>query len=177
MQVDVEKPLATAIMIGRLEQQICYEGIQKMCFECGRLGHRKEYCPQVVRQGPSKSEAGLKEATETCSTSRDAHVPDECEEGTDDVLRDSEQGTEQTDVREGVYGPWIVVARRKNGMNPLRNGGTSIRQSKDIYNRNAEFVGEGNVDRAAVLGGLNKESKRKLSPPKILEKAQFASAV
>ena len=35
VQVDVEKPLATAIMIGRLEQQICYEGIHKMCFGCG----------------------------------------------------------------------------------------------------------------------------------------------
>ena len=49
MQVDVEKPLATAIMIGKLEKQICYEGIEKMCFECGRLGHRKEHCPHVVR--------------------------------------------------------------------------------------------------------------------------------
>ena len=48
MQMDVEKPLATAIMIGRLEQQICYEGIQKMCFECGCLGHRKEHCPHIV---------------------------------------------------------------------------------------------------------------------------------
>ena len=35
VQVDVEKPLATAIMIGRLEQQIGYEGIHKMCFGCG----------------------------------------------------------------------------------------------------------------------------------------------
>ena len=35
VQVDVEKPLATAIMIGRLEQLICYEGIHKMCFGCG----------------------------------------------------------------------------------------------------------------------------------------------
>nr|POE67859.1 hypothetical protein CFP56_62031 [Quercus suber] len=179
VQVDMEKPLATGIMIGRLEQQICYKGIQKMCFECGRLGHRKEYCPQVVRQGLSNSEAGLKEVTETCSSSRSAYVPDEsrCEEGTSDVLCDSEQSTEQADVHEGVYGPWIVVVCRKNGTKPLRSGGTSVRQSSETSNRNAEYVGKGNSDRAAVLDGLNRESKRKLSPQKFLEKAQFASAV
>ena len=49
VQVDVEKPLATAIMIGRLEQQICYEGIHKMCFGCGQLGHRKEKCPYIIQ--------------------------------------------------------------------------------------------------------------------------------
>nr|POE67861.1 hypothetical protein CFP56_62033 [Quercus suber] len=179
VQVDVEKPLATVIMIGRLKQQICYEGIQKMCFECGCLGHRKEYCPQDVWQGPLNSEAGLKKATETCSSSRSADVPDKSryEEGTSDVLRDSEQSTEQADVCEGVYRPWIVVVRRKNGTKPLRSGGTSVRQSSEMSNRNAEYVGKGNSDRVAVLDGLNRESKRKLSPQKFLEKAQFASTV
>ena len=35
VQVVVEKPLATVVMIGRLEQLICYERIHKMCFGCG----------------------------------------------------------------------------------------------------------------------------------------------
>ena len=69
VQVDVEKPLATAIMIGRLEQQICYEGIQKICFECGRLGHRKKHCPHIIRQGPSTSKAELKVALVEVSAS------------------------------------------------------------------------------------------------------------
>ena len=92
VQVDVDKPLATAILIGRLEQQICYEGIQKMCFECGRLGHKKEQCPHIVRHGPSSSEVGSKEAGETCFSSRVDHVPDEVRsgEGTSGVLLDSE---------------------------------------------------------------------------------------
>lgn len=49
IQVDVEKPLITAIMIGKLEQKISYEGIQKLCFGCGHIGHRKENCPYFVR--------------------------------------------------------------------------------------------------------------------------------
>jgi len=63
VQVDVEKPLVTAIRIGRREQQICYEGIYKLCFGCGRLGHRKEHCPHLIQQEPSPSEAGIKKVS------------------------------------------------------------------------------------------------------------------
>lgn len=42
VQIDVDKPLATAILIGNFEQLVCYEGIHKLCFGCGRMGHRKE---------------------------------------------------------------------------------------------------------------------------------------
>ena len=40
VQVDVEKPLVTTILIRKREQLVCYEGIHKLCFECGRIGHR-----------------------------------------------------------------------------------------------------------------------------------------
>nr|POE69895.1 uncharacterized protein CFP56_38102 [Quercus suber] len=49
VQVDVGKPLATTIMIGKLEQPISYEGLHKLCFGCGRMGHGKESCPYVIR--------------------------------------------------------------------------------------------------------------------------------
>ena len=31
VQIDVEKPLITALLIGNFEQTVIYEGIQKMC--------------------------------------------------------------------------------------------------------------------------------------------------
>ncbi|XP_030943405.1 uncharacterized protein LOC115968223 [Quercus lobata] len=179
VQVDVEKPLAIAIMIGKLEQQICYEGIQKMCFECGRLGHSKEHCPHVVWQGPSYSEAELKEAGETCFSSRSTHVPDKARrgEGTSGVMRDFEQSTEKVDVREEVYGPWIVVKRRKNSTNPLRSGGTLPRQGSGMNTRTTEYMEKGIADRAAGIDGSNRESKRKMSPQSFVDKARFASVV
>ena len=45
VQVDVIKPVAMAILIGKFEQPICYEGIHKLCFVYGRMGHKQEYCP------------------------------------------------------------------------------------------------------------------------------------
>nr|POF09979.1 hypothetical protein CFP56_39928 [Quercus suber] len=36
------------LLIGKFKQQVCYEGIQKLCFSCGRIGHRKEVCPYTI---------------------------------------------------------------------------------------------------------------------------------
>nr|POE67923.1 uncharacterized protein CFP56_72954 [Quercus suber]POE96988.1 uncharacterized protein CFP56_62297 [Quercus suber] len=48
IQVDVTKLLVTIIKIGKLEQLVCYEGIQKLCFDCGRVGHKLENCPYSI---------------------------------------------------------------------------------------------------------------------------------
>ncbi|XP_075669886.1 uncharacterized protein LOC142639621 [Castanea sativa] len=156
VQVDVEKPLATAIMIGRLEQQICYEGIHKLCFGCGRLGHRKEQCPYIIRQEPAASEM----RAEKCK-----------------VVAGSEQYTGQVDVHDSMYGPWIVVACRKNGTKLLKSGGTSPRQNSGFSFKDNGNMGKESLDRAVVLRGPSRDVKRNLSPPKLLDRAQIAAVV
>ena len=52
IQVDVDKLLITAVMIGKLQQTVTNEGIHNLCFECGRMGHRREFCPFVIRPVP-----------------------------------------------------------------------------------------------------------------------------
>ena len=49
VQIDIKKPLTIAVKIGRLEQPVNYEGIDKLYFSCGHIGHRQEYCPYIVR--------------------------------------------------------------------------------------------------------------------------------
>ena len=41
---------SNTILIGRFEQAVNYEGIQKLYFSYGRLGHLKEACPYTVRR-------------------------------------------------------------------------------------------------------------------------------
>ena len=179
VQVDVEKPLATAIMIGRLEQQICYEGIQKMCFGCGRIGHRKEQCPHIIRQETPVSETGEKKSSDTAAKSCSSHASDTARSGvgTSSEMASSEQCAERDVVHEGVYGPWVVVTRRKNGTKQLKSSGTSPKQSAGFRFRENGFVEKGGLDRAGGGNGPLKDTKRKMSPPLVLDKAHFVSVV
>nr|POE45061.1 hypothetical protein CFP56_24993 [Quercus suber] len=51
IQIDVNKPLVDTILIGCFEQSVTYEGIYKLCFTCGRVGHKVEACPYMIRHG------------------------------------------------------------------------------------------------------------------------------
>lgn len=48
IQVDVEKPLITNVLLGGIELPVSYEGINKLCFSCGQIGHRKDSCPYII---------------------------------------------------------------------------------------------------------------------------------
>ena len=106
MQIGVEKPLINTILIGKLEQQVSYEGIQNLCFACGRVGHRRELCPYVNR-GPGSPVRAVPEFFQgpvSPTQERHDHSPP----------TSSKNKTE--DVHEGDYRPWLVVSCKKAGL-------------------------------------------------------------
>ena len=113
IQIDIDKPLVNTILIGRFEQPVSYEGIQNLCFSCGRLGHRVEACPFTIRKGGEKMVPQ--------KDMQDDKVDDPCETHTPQVASQSASASSVTpDVceaaeAEGVYGPWMVVQRRFSG--------------------------------------------------------------
>ena len=128
IQVDVNKPLATAILIGKFEQPICYKGIHKLCFVCGRMGHTQEFCPQVVRQDlPIKKAKTVAEGErEVGSCNERVTNNDKSDQGpTESVLANEQMGD-----TDGRYGPWVVVTRKKNGTRSQRSGEVSMVQGK-----------------------------------------------
>ena len=49
VQVNLENPLIKLIRIGGIEQPVQYEGINALCFSCGRVGHKVDGCPYMAR--------------------------------------------------------------------------------------------------------------------------------
>ena len=121
----------------------------------------------------------MKEGGDTVLESRTSHVSDTPRSGvgTSSVVASSEQCAEQVEVYEGVYGPWVVVARGKNGTKQMKSGRTSPKQSNGFNPRDNLFAEKGSLDRTGVLHGPTREAKRKLSTPFLLDKAQIASVV
>ena len=105
IQVDVNKPLINTILIGRFEQPVVYEGLHKLCFSCGRIGHRVEGCPLIIKKPEPPVEGGPVRAGEDTHVVHDPYCTD-----TGSGMKENAAGRE-----EDGYGPWMLVARRKPG--------------------------------------------------------------
>lgn len=84
--------------IWRLAQIVLYEGLSALCFECGRIGHRKEACPHVIK-GP---QTGNPQATQDKPSSSKEQQ----------VSKDESQVKIHNNELDG-YGHWMVVMRKK----------------------------------------------------------------
>ena len=70
-----------AILIGKFEQPICYEGIQKLCFGCGRVGHQKNHCSYIIRHEVSIERAEVTPEGSVPSSPCEVHVSDMVQKG------------------------------------------------------------------------------------------------
>ena len=180
MQLDVNKPLVTAILIGKFEQSICYEGIQKLCFGCGRVGHRKESCLYIIRQKSSSERTEARTEGSVPSFPCKMHVPDKVQKGQDS--NESVSGSVKEEATDGTYGPWVVVTRRRNGTKNFMNGGASMDQVQEQprrgHERNRSWV-MSNMGNAhpSHNNGPEKDVKRKLSPNRKLNGPLLASSL
>ncbi|CAI0554936.1 unnamed protein product [Linum tenue] len=69
IEVDLTKPLLSKFKIEGLTYYVEYEGLHRICTECGRYGHAKVTCPQLFKETapaqPSSQVATDKEPTGT----------------------------------------------------------------------------------------------------------------
>ena len=94
VQICFDKPLVTNIKVGGLDQPVQYEGITVLCFSCGRVSHKAKGCPYKF---------GVPEKVGR---------PEEARKG------QSSQG--QGLPKEKAFGPWILVARKKEQSRKIR---------------------------------------------------------
>ncbi|GKV08919.1 hypothetical protein SLEP1_g20489 [Rubroshorea leprosula] len=119
VQVDINKPLITHVRIGKHKQRVVYEGIQTLCFKCGKIGHKESQCP-----GNSMSSKHLNVGQELLRPINSSNM----DPPRDSVLTiNAPPSTSTTNPQPEVqpYGPWIVVERRKKKPGPKgRNNST-----------------------------------------------------
>ena len=97
VQVNLDKPLVRRIFIGKIEQSVLYEGINALCFSCGRIGHKLEACPYIIKEQ-------FKERNK-----------DQCEVHNEKINIQEEEGLKDRDKdnAQEEYGEWMVVNRKK----------------------------------------------------------------
>ena len=143
---------------------MCYEGIHKLCFGCGRIGHRKEQCPYAIHQpSPPRMEVNQPDG-ETEAQACNMHDPDNAKQNVGPSLNVHDSA--QEDVPESTYGPWVVVMRKKQGTKHQRRDGTTINMVHGQPRTEKEtrsYLPSGSAETSTEPSG---DSKRKLSPPK-----------
>ena len=105
IQVNLDKPLVRKLYLGKLEQCLLYEGINSLCFSCGRIGHKVETCLYTIREQPKEKST------------------DRSDEQTGMQNAQGAEGLKEKEKSQQEYSEWMVVNRRKvnNKTRPLQH--------------------------------------------------------
>nr|POF09821.1 hypothetical protein CFP56_67429 [Quercus suber] len=101
----MNKPLVTNVLIGRRSQPVVYEGVNQLCFDCGRLGHRREFCPFTMK--PCSS-VGPHDSSVADSNNRGNPKPSSPVAHPKDIPEN--QDTLEEETSDAAFSPWVVVS-------------------------------------------------------------------
>ncbi|KAA3486878.1 LINE-1 reverse transcriptase isogeny [Gossypium australe] len=117
--VDLEKPLVSQILINGRKQNVEYESLSTIYFQCGRYGHIDISCPfRNTGSIGEKSGDQHEKVTEIQNTTMD-----------------------RSERKDDNFGPWMIVERksrrktRENGQNNFSNNNNGKNNSKTLNNR------------------------------------------
>ncbi|KAH7867540.1 hypothetical protein Vadar_034652 [Vaccinium darrowii] len=58
VQLDLTQSLISKVTVRSLDYCVEYEGLHSICFECGKYGHQKDTCPNLVVSKPQNTDMG-----------------------------------------------------------------------------------------------------------------------
>ncbi|KAL4278310.1 hypothetical protein GQ457_03G020200 [Hibiscus cannabinus] len=105
IMVDLKKPITSCIGIDNFVQKIEYEGLQQICYSCGKYGHAEDIC------------ATLSFSMEVPRSDRAASVPNHTADGSNNSL----------------YGPWMIANTRRRRVSKATYPETSNAAAHNQY--------------------------------------------
>nr|POF05802.1 uncharacterized protein CFP56_44105 [Quercus suber] len=175
IQIDTNKPLINTILIGRFEQPVLYEGIQRLCFSCGRVGHLKEACPYTIHKV-----SGMANTVDTVEATPSGNEESCARHETNRTAPCSNLAGNTTSSARGVeedsdmYGPWMVVTRKKSGHKGTKHLPTTEGTTKPLWHAmgtraesssSKSFLVQRDIQAQARSGMLNNMGKRAHGAP------------
>ena len=88
------------------------------------MGHRKEFCQYTIRQESSPERAEKMTEGSVDSFPCDMHANDKVDKGQGSMESVNDSAKKETIA--SMYGPWVVVTRRRHETRNQRNGETSM---------------------------------------------------
>ena len=118
VQVRIDKPLITTVLIGKFTQKVMYEGIQSLCFASGRMGHKKESCHCTIKS-PSTTPTTQTPAQTTLPPNDFVDCSSSEQEPLDDTPSKNSNPSES-------FGPQLLVSwKKQNGKKQPHSPGVS----------------------------------------------------
>lgn len=123
VEMDLDKPLKSFILIRGHRLFLEYEGLHLICFQCGKYGHKATQCGNLAgkedKEGPSNAQV---------SRTNNNSQPD--------VGSNTKNLTTTSQENLGKFGPWMVASRRQRKQQPAK-------KSAAIKESDKKHTGEG----------------------------------
>ncbi|CAN0837370.1 hypothetical protein LINGRAHAP2_LOCUS1784 [Linum grandiflorum] len=92
VEINLREPVATGVLLDDVWQEVEFENLPTLCFECGRVGHEAATCPSTQESLPESSQSSVPVDL----------IPSE---------RRFDSNTGESTKRP-EFGPWLTVERK-----------------------------------------------------------------
>ncbi|XP_075667006.1 uncharacterized protein LOC142636591 [Castanea sativa] len=146
IQVDIDRPLVMTVCISKRHQNVVCEGHHKLCFLCGRIGHRKENCQYTIR--PPSPLPNVNNTEKIINKEAQASPPLEVQD---------------IDSLDAAFGPWMVVSQRRKRPKGVQKSNTNLTPDLHHAFKHASMIEslETNTSDRLPVGSKSTDGKRK----------------
>ncbi|XP_028802897.1 uncharacterized protein LOC114758054 [Neltuma alba] len=140
VEIDLQKKLVPKVIAANRLYQVEYEGLNLICFECGRHGHKRENCSWTYAEGTTGDERSKHHGV--------GHAPPAGATETRDKQRSNqeEKKARKSPATDEMFGSWMLVTRPTKARTSRYVTVSETRETQGGAPRNV---------RTSKFGGLN----------------------